>query len=862
MATVTNLQIKLQEGSDNTLYATWEFKESPPPAGGGGSSGGGGGGGGTVRPGAVVTVNRGAVWYNGVGIAPFVFDRQWIVLEVRGDRVVLNKDTGGVFAIMSAISSRYLTVVRSRAAAAPLAAQPRATELSNLDHYEVQWYYATGGGVWFDGGSSSVKLTNHTYNYPNNASKVKVVVKPVSKTYQSNGKETSYWTGVAASKEYLISELPPERLSAPTVTLDKYTLTAKIENIEDAKCEDVEFEVYKGDTKFATGKTTVKTARAAYTCQIAAGGKYRVRCRGVNYVGGSPVYGEWSPYSSEVTAVPGIPQDVTVTVESETSVKVSWKADSTATSYTVEYAAKRSYFDASSEVKSTTVETNYAILTGLETGHEWYFRVSATNSQGESGWSEIVYKIVGTKPEPPTTWSLTTTAIVGEPVILYWVHNSEDGSKQYEAQIELTVNGEAEIKTIDTSGEEVDEDEINKVYSYELDMSPYPDGAEILWRVRTRGITFEYSDWSVQRTINVYAPPVSTLTLGDGSGTMASYPFTVAVTAGPDSQTALSYHVSVTSEFSYRTEDYTGQTVIVNAGDEVYSRIFTISDNNFSVDLMPEDLVLENTQVYKVTVTVAMNSGLTTVAEGLFTVSWNEENYMPDAQVAFDKDNLYAYIKPYCMNPETDELFEDVVLAVYRREYDGTFTEIAINIENYGDISVTDPHPSLDFARYRIVARSLNTNVIGFTDLPALPVSEPSIVIQWDEAWSEFDYNEESSPEIPFYVGSMLKLPYNVDVSESYEPDRTTVEYIGRKHPVGYYGTQKGVTATWKTEIPAYDKETLYGLRRLANWNGNVYVREPSGSGYTAQVKVSMSQTHLNLTIPITINVTRVEDDE
>lgn len=109
MATVTNLNIKLQEGSDNTLYATWDFKESSPPPGGGGSSGGGGGG--SVRPGSIVTVKSGATWYNGVAIASFVFSRQWIVLEVNGDRAVLNRDTGGQFAIMSPISVNNLNVV-------------------------------------------------------------------------------------------------------------------------------------------------------------------------------------------------------------------------------------------------------------------------------------------------------------------------------------------------------------------------------------------------------------------------------------------------------------------------------------------------------------------------------------------------------------------------------------------------------------------------------------------------------------------------------------------------------------------------------------------------------------------------------
>ena len=59
-------------------------------------------------------------------------------------------------------------------------------------------------------------------------------------------------------------------------------------------------------------------------------------------------------------------------------------------------------------------------------------------------------------------------------------------------------------------------------------------------------------------------------------------------------------------------------------------------------------------------------------------------------------------------------------------------------------------------------------------------------------------------------------------------------------------------------EIDKEDEETLYALRRLAIWMGDVYVREPSGSGYWANVSVSFSQTHCELTIPVNLSITRV----
>ena len=105
----------------------------------------------------------------------------------------------------------------------------------------------------------------------------------------------------------------------------------------------------------------------------------------------------------------------------------------------------------------------------------------------------------------------------------------------------------------------------------------------------------------------------------------------------------------------------------------------------------------------------------------------------------------------------------------------------------------------------------------------------------------------------------MLKLPYNIDVAEANNIDVALIEYIGRSHPVSYYGTQLGCTSTWNVDIPKSDTETLYALRRLAIWAGDVYVREPSGSGYWASISVSMSQKHCELTIPVTFSITRVE---
>lgn len=92
--------------------------------------------------------------------------------------------------------------------------------------------------------------------------------------------------------------------------------------------------------------------------------------------------------------------------------------------------------------KTIESEAGHAEFTGLESGKEYFFRVRAVNSAGNSGWSDVASVVIGKEPSAPTTWSSTTTAMVGESLILYWIHNSQDGSYEKHAQLELTLTVE------------------------------------------------------------------------------------------------------------------------------------------------------------------------------------------------------------------------------------------------------------------------------------------------------------------------------------------------------------------------------------------------------------------------------------
>lgn len=738
-------------------------------------------------------------------------------------------------------------------------------DAENTDHYEVKWqYYAkvyTSSGSssykWFVGDQSTVEVKQSIYTAPENATQVKFTVKAVSKTYKdSRDREKTYWSGSwSTAKPYNFSNNPPAAPPTPTVVIDGYKLTATLDNL-DVNAYSIQFQIVKNDaTTFKTGTAVIKTSSASYSCTVAAGGRYKVRAR--SYRDG--LYSDWSQYSSSVDSPPEASSGITTCkAKSDTSVYLEWAAVSNATSYELEYATKKEYFDGSDGTTiESGIETTHYEKTGLESGSEYFFRVRAVNGQGNSAWSSIKSVAIGKVPVAPTTWSSTTTVIVGDELILYWVHNAEDGSDQSRAEVEITVGTSTTVHEIDTSSQDEDE----KTMHLAIDTSVYSEGAKIQWRVRTAGVLPSCGEWSIQREVDVYAPPTMDLTVTNQNGEdlelLEAFPIKIGAITGPVSQKPIGYHVVVTANELYETVDTIGNKKMVNEGAEVYSKYFDIS-TDLATELSASDVDLENNVGYTITVTASMDSGLTVMDFHDFTVAWTEDVVYPDAEIAIDEETLAAYITPYCMD-ENDNLVSDVLLSVYRREYDGRFTEIATGLENLRSISVSDPHPALDYARYRIVAMDTNTGAISFFDIPGYEVAETSIIIQWDEDWTSFDTAYEDFPEEPTWSGSMLKLPYNIDISDKSKADVALIEYIGRKHPVGYYGTQLGETSTWNTTIPKDDVDTLYALRRLKTWMGNVYVREPSGSGYWANISVSFSQKHRETTIPVTLDITRVE---
>lgn len=770
---------------------------------------------------------------------------------------------------------------------------------NHTKEYRVRWEQYKDGHLW----DTTTNITNDESEYTadSSAEYVQVFVLPIAENkLDSEGKDTGvpYWTAEETGKQYRFSENPPLAPDvAPTCEIEDLKLTIKIDDIKATKLDasKIVFQIIKDNKtaihtspKIPITKVTTDYYTVSYEYTVAYGSTYKVRAKSVNAKGKES---GWSDFSSEVGTKPSAPSSITTyrrnkRTDGSISAYLEWTAVANATNYIIEYTTVKEDFNTApgnlQTVDTTDARTSLEV-TGIESGYDYFFRVKAVNSIGESDPSEIVTIPIGTPPAAPTTWSPSSSAFVGDSMELNWTHNPTDGSKQSYAQLSLKINDDSwvsyvfENTTNETTGETTDTSTFTygTAVSYKGELHVKMDttnaslkNAKIQWKVRTAGVTDQFSDtdWSVERTIYIYEKPSLDLSVtsdlagtGDLITTLTSFPFYIRGTVNLESyefQRPVGYHLRVVSNEFYITVDDSGVTKTINSGDDVYSKYFDTAET-LIVEMSANNIDLESGISYTVYCSADMSTGLTVSQSHEFSVSWTDVSYVINADISVDKETYTALISPYCTDADGN-LVENVTISVYRREYDGTYTEIASGIPNT-NTSVTDPHPSLDYARYRLVAKDTVTGAISFYDMAGYPVNGSAILIQWAEDWTTFDVSEENPVEGPSWSGSMLKLPYNIDVTDRRKPETSFVEYAGRKHPVSYYGTQTGETSSWSVSIPKEDKETIYALRRLSLWAGDVYVREPSGMGYWANVAVSFNLNHNEVVVPITLDITRVE---
>ena len=734
---------------------------------------------------------------------------------------------------------------------------------------------------------------------------VQVFITPIAnftKDYEGND-TIPYWTASPVGKQYYFKDNPPFTPDVPKCEINDSTLTMSIESVsKETDAASIIFQVIKDNTYAIYTSSAIPVVAVtddygtvSHQYDVPLGSNYKVRAKSV---GANGKQSGWSKFSEEVETKPTPPSAITnyrtdtyteASGDTKHKVYLEWEPVPSASKYKVQCAEGKTITEDSYRDVKTDLETTSTTILDVEIGNWYNYRIIAVTKSGlESDPSEVLTIVVGTAPGKPTTWSSSESAFEGDSMELNWIHNSTDGSTQTYAQIGLKI-GEDDWFTLDSllndtdsSSEEykiVGEYLYGKFISYKGNLyfkmdtsySAYQN-KKIQWQVRTAGITKQVSDgaWSDPRIIYIYEKPTFEMSMTkDASGTtgmittLDSFPFYVKGKAVFESQDytvqkPVGYHVRIVSNEFYTTVDDVGNTQVINQGEAVFERYIDTSDQ-LELEISANDVDLENGIGYTLYCTIDMSTGLTLTGAHEFGVSWiTNVSYNIVADISFDKNTFTSRINAYAINNSTGDFVENVTLSVYRREYNGKYTKVASGIPNT-NTSVTDPHPALDYARYRIVAKDSTNGDMTFYDAPSEPVKCSSIIIQWNEEWNTFDVSDENSLESPAWSGSLLELKYNVEVSDSRTREVALVNYAGRENPVTYYGTHISEAPTWNVTIPKEDKETIYALRRLSIWGGDVYIREPSGMGYWANVKVSFNQKYKEVATQVTLNITKVE---
>jgi LysM repeat protein len=236
------------------------------------------------------------------------------------------------------------------------------------------------------------------------ATKVKFQVRPY---YKSKDKIT-YWSDVtwSTSKEYDFSNNPPLPPSVPSVKIEDRKLTASIDNINASKLDAkyVQFNIVKNNTSsiHTSANVTIDTVGnyVSYQYTVDYGADYKVRARTVS---DKDKVSAWTDFSNNEGTKPSAPSKITTyrrnkRSDGSISAYLEWEAVTNAKQYVVEYVTIRDDFENAPNniTKATTEDARTSMeVTGIEAGHDYFFRVRATNDNGTSEPTDIVTIPIG-----------------------------------------------------------------------------------------------------------------------------------------------------------------------------------------------------------------------------------------------------------------------------------------------------------------------------------------------------------------------------------------------------------------------------------------------------------------------------------
>lgn len=735
------------------------------------------------------------------------------------------------------------------------------------DEYRVTWAYdvmdLSGKTKRVTKSATTTKSANDTFDVPDNATKVYVTVTPVAKEYtyynrsvDSKGKASyekksaKWYTGAATTKNASTGVGTPDAPGIDDLGIDGRTITVKVASDDALHAKYVLYVLVNGSQVSAISQSTTEDVATFIVRDCKFSAKYGFQASIINASGKESPR---SARSADVLVIPDSPKTAPTVTAGEDGAWVACPENPPyASKWTVQYVvastreAALGLFESNPESSEATA--NRFVLADVEPNKNYYFRYKVGNDTGDCAqWSPVSSQafIYGTKPDRPSAYNEKGAYVNTETARLYWVHNSSDGSVQTGAKVSYRI-GDGEKVTHTLEGDAT---------SLDLPLEGIEDGTEIVWSVETKGVSPTWSEPSESVTFKVWEQPVVIVGVSE---LIDRYPIAITVDPSAPNQAPLAIDVEVMAVAPHVMMRPNGAEALVQAGDVVWSHHATSPPDPLELSVFAGEMVLNDGQDYAVRAVCVMSSGLTCENSATFTYDVGETAFSVGADLS-RPDGRAVEIVPYAVNPSTDgsvNYAESVTISIFRIETDGSLTALVRNMPNDGTYSFTDAHAALGRQGYRVFAVDSETGLVTWDDLESDFIGTPSLVISWSGMADDVEPAESLGVSLE---SNVLELAYNLSVSEDHSPDMDGIEYIGRKHPVGAYGTQLGETARYSAKVPKTDTETIEAARRMTNAMTDVFVRDPIGSAYYAMAKASMSTDSDTRLVTISVDVTRTD---
>lgn len=591
----------------------------------------------------------------------------------------------------------------------------------------------------------------------------------------------------------------------------------------------------------------------------------------------------------------------------EGTVRIGWEWSwDSATKAELTWADNEYAWESTDGPSSYTVNDLKAsswIISGLEVGKRWYFRIRLIDGSGDSDvlgpWSDMVSYDLTTVPDRPVLNLSKTVINEGGSFVARWAFGTGDGIEQAYAEISLV--------TFDTNNDPVYSDAIAHVDSGQsVVIEPeWTTGATYYLAVRITTTSGMQTAWSepvsiyVADPVNISISPAeglqiycnfSDMTIDGGQTSINSgqryenYRTGImeATNANPVQYTTVNGTATTTSRI-YPHNSEPGRFVVtrtmpltvtvIGAGVSGTTTVNIYRADDYHID-RPDDTVFDgyagetivtSSQIGEDPITITVDNlvghlddGASYVLEAIvvdeygqtvsdavtFLIDWTHKAEAPTVNVSVDKIQRIALITPVAPSNYASGDTCDI----YRITADQP--ELIVKGAEFGTTYV-DPYPAFgETGGHRLVTITGNGDYVTADGLG-----------WYDSDYADGDILVENQMVIDVN-GDQIELPYDLSLSNKWNKDFKRTSYLGGSVQGDWNPAVTRDLSADTVLIRGRDLDRQLAMRDLAGYAGVAHVRTPDGSSLTADVQIDEQQAYDTKKISYTLTIKAIDPQD